>query len=126
MRALEEYAERWQEHTGIQVETAVSGERSLPLDVEQVLYRVLQESLSNIARHAGADRVRLDLNMSPGQVILTVADNGRGFDLDAISPNSYGLASMQGRLSEVGGALKVESTPNVGTTVSAEVKLATN
>ncbi len=54
-QALKEYADRWQEHTGIKVETVVSGERPLPLDVEQTLYRVLQEALANIARHAEAD-----------------------------------------------------------------------
>ena len=121
--ALKEYAARWQEHTGIKVESVVSGERSLPLEVEQALYRVLQEALSNIARHAEADTVRLSLNMSPEQVTLVVADNGRGFDVNATSPNSYGLTGMQGRLSEVGGTLKVESTPSAGTTVTAEVIL---
>jgi two-component system, NarL family, sensor histidine kinase LiaS len=65
-QAMQEYAVRWQERTGIKVETAVSGERSLSLDVEQALYRVLQEALSNIARHADADTVGLSLNMSPG------------------------------------------------------------
>lgn len=121
--ASKEYADRWQEHTGIKVETDISGERSLPFDVEQALYRVLQETLSNVARHAEADAVRLSLSMSPEEVTLIVADNGRGFDMDVISPNSYGLTSMQGRLSEVGGTLKVESTHNAGTTITAEVKL---
>lgn len=124
-RAMEEYAERWQEHTGINVQTAISGERSLPLEVEQALYRVLQEALSNIARHADADRVKLNLSMSPAQTTITIADNGRGFDLDAVSPNSYGLAGMQGRLSEVRGTLKVDSTLSAGTTITAEVQLAT-
>ena len=121
--ALKGYADRWQEHTGIDVETVIRGERSLPLDMEQALYRVLQEALSNIARHAKADTVRLSLNLSPERVALIVADNGRGFDTNAISPNAYGLTSMQSRLREVGGALAVESTPNEGTTVTAEVKL---
>ena len=121
--ALKEYAERWQEHTGVKVDTVVSGERSLPLEVEQALYRVLQEALSNVARHAEADRVRLSLSMSPERVTLVVADNGRGFDVSAVSTNSYGLASMQGRLREVGGTLKVESTLTAGTTVTAEVIL---
>ena len=123
--ALREYADRWQEHTGIRVETVVSGERSLPLEVEQALYRVLQEALSNIARHAEADTIRLSLSMSPEQVTLIIADNGCGFDVNAISPNSYGLTGMQGRLSEVGGTLKVDSALSAGTTITAEVNLTT-
>jgi two-component system, NarL family, sensor histidine kinase LiaS len=121
--ALKEYADRWQEHTGIKVETIVSGERSLPLEVEQALYRVLQETRSNIARHAEADTVGLSLSMSPDQVVLIVNDNGRGFDVNATSSNSYGLTGMQARLSEVGGTLKVDSTLFAGTTIIAEVKL---
>jgi two-component system, NarL family, sensor histidine kinase LiaS len=122
-QALEEYADRWQKHTGIQVKTTISGERALPLDVEQVLYRVLQEALSNIARHAEADTVGLSLSMTADQVSLLVADNGRGFDVDAVPPSSYGLAGMRGRLSEVGGTLHVASTLSTGTTITAEVKL---
>jgi signal transduction histidine kinase len=125
-QALKEYAARWQEHTGIQVETAVIGERALPLAVEQALYRVTQETLSNIARHAEADTVRLRLSIFPDIVTLIVADNGRGFDINAVSPNSYGLSSMQGRLRDVGGALEVDSSPSSGTTVTATVKLSSN
>ena len=121
MQAVKEYAERWQAHTGIHVETFVDGERALPLEVEQVLYRVLQEALSNIARHAEAETVHLHLSMSPEKVTLMITDNGRGFDVNAVSPNSYGLAGMQGRLAEVGGTLKVESTISAGTTLTAEV-----
>lgn len=121
--ALKEYADRWQKHTGIQVRMAVTGERALPLDVEQVLYRVLQEALSNIARHAEADTVGLSLSMTPDKVSLLIADNGRGFDVDAVSSSSYGLAGMRGRLSEVGGTLNVESTLSAGTIVTAEVSL---
>jgi signal transduction histidine kinase len=61
--------------------------------------------------------------MTPDQVTLVVADNGRGFEMNAVSANSYGLTGMKSRLEEVGGALKVESTLSVGTTVTAEVKL---
>lgn len=124
-QALKDYADRWQEHTGIQVTMTISGERSLPLNVEQALYRVLQEALSNIARHAEADSVRLSLSMSPEKVALFVADNGRGFDVNAVSANSYGLTGMQGRLSEVGGTLKVDSMLSAGTTITAEVQLTT-
>ena len=125
-QAMQEYAGRWQEHTGIRVKTAISGERSLPFEVEQALYRVLQEALANIARHAEADLVGLSLGMGPEKVTLIVADNGRGFDVNIISPNSYGLAGMRARLSEVGGTLHVESTLSAGTTVTAEVQLASS
>jgi signal transduction histidine kinase len=123
-QALKEYAERWQEHTGIRVKTTISGERSLPFEVEQALYRVLQEALANIARHAEADAVGLSLGMSPEKVTLVVADNGRGFDVATVSPSSYGLAGMRARLSEVGGMLRVESTLSAGTTLTAEVQLS--
>lgn len=122
-QALKEYADRWQEHTGNKVETVISGERSMPLEVEQALYRVLQEALSNIARHAEADTVGLSLSVSPHQVTLTITDNGRGFDVNVVSSNSYGLTGMKGRLSEVGGTLKVDSSPSAGTTITAEVQL---
>lgn len=122
VQALKDYAARWQEHTGIRVETTVSGERPLPLDVEQALYRVLQESLANVARHAEADLVGINLSMTSNLVTLVIADNGRGFEMDAVSPNSLGLTGMQQRLREVGGTLKVKSILAVGTTVTAEVQ----
>lgn len=120
-QALKEYAARWQEHTGIQVEIAISDERSLPLEVEQALYRVLQEALSNIARHAEAGKVTVTLRMPPEKVTLTIADNGRGFDVHAVSTASYGLKGMQTRVGEVGGTLTVDSTPLVGTTITAQL-----
>jgi signal transduction histidine kinase len=120
-QALSETAARWQEHTGIKVQTTISGERTLPLDVEQALYRVVQESLSNVARHAEADTVQIALTMTPEQVTLSLADNGRGFEPAAVTPNSLGLAGMKQRLAEVGGTLTIESILSVGTKVIAEV-----
>jgi NarL family two-component system sensor histidine kinase LiaS len=123
-QALSEYAARWQEHTGIKVETVISSERPLPLEVEQALYRVLQESLSNVARHAEADSVSLNLSIAPDQVTLSISDNGRGFEPAIVSANSLGLAGMKQRLAEVNGALTIESTLAVGTKVTAAVQLA--
>ena len=122
-QAIKEYADRWQEHTGIRVTTTISGNRPLPLEVEQALYRVLQESLSNVARHARAETVGLSLSSAPQEVTLIVADNGHGFEPSDSSPASFGLAGMKQRLDEVGGTLQVESTPSVGTTIMAAVKL---
>jgi len=125
-QALRNYTARWQEHTGIQVEMAVTGERALPLDVEQVLYRVSQETLSNVARHSEAERVTLNLSMTPTQVTLRIADNGRGFEPAAVTPNSLGLAGMKQRLAEVGGVLTIESILSEGTQVLAEIKLSSS
>ncbi|MFO7583258.1 MAG: sensor histidine kinase [Anaerolineales bacterium] len=122
--ALSEYAARWQEHTGIKVETTISGERPLPLDVEETLYRILQESLSNIARHAEADLVTLTLSMTPEQATLTIADNGRGFEPAAITPHSLGLSGMKSRLAEISGVLTVDTALGTGTKVIAEVQLS--
>ncbi len=121
--AVKEYAARWQQHTGIKVETAIKGERPLPLEVEQALYRVLQEALSNVSRHAEADLVQVTLSVAPDRLALIVSDDGRGFEPEAVAPNSLGLASMKQRMESVGGTLKVDSRLSIGTTVTAEVEL---
>ncbi|MCP4143391.1 MAG: HAMP domain-containing protein [Chloroflexi bacterium] len=123
-QAMTEYAERWQEHTGINTSISISGERPLALDVEQVLYRILQESLSNVARHAEADEVALDLNMVAAEVQLSVTDNGRGFEPNAVSENSLGLKGMQQRIEEINGSLTVESVLIEGTKIIASVPLS--
>jgi signal transduction histidine kinase len=123
VQALKDYANRWQEHSGIPVTVSTSGERSLPLNVEQVLYRVLQESLSNIARHANAETVQVELSLTPEQAVLSIADDGQGFDPDTISPNSLGIQGMKQRLEEIHGELLVESTRDVGSKVTASVQL---
>lgn len=122
-QAVQEYTDRWKTHTGIPVTLTVSGDRSLPLDVEQVLYRVLQEALSNVARHAEADVVELSLEMSPDQVRMVVADDGRGFLPEGVSTGSLGLIGMKQRLAEINGTLTVDSVLAVGTKIIAEVKL---
>jgi signal transduction histidine kinase len=122
-QALREYAARWEQHTGTQVTSTISDGRALPLDVEQALYRVAQEALANVARHAEADAVEISLSMPPDRVRLVVADNGRGFEPAAVSSSSLGLASMKQRMESVGGTLQVGSTLAAGTSVTAEVEL---
>jgi len=94
----------------------------LPPLVSEALYRVAQEALHNVARHARATRVDVRLRCLPEQVMLTLRDNGVGFDLDHIH-SGLGLANMQERVMEVGGRLVLDSQVGVGTTVCAEVGL---
>lgn len=121
-QALAEYVERWQGHTGIKATLNVTGDQPPPLEVEQVLYRVAQEALANVARHSDADLTDLALDLGPARARLIVADNGRGFEPGAVPPNSLGLAGMRGRLAEIDGTLVVETRLSAGTRVIATVE----
>jgi NarL family two-component system sensor histidine kinase LiaS len=94
----------------------------LPPGVAEALYRVAQEALYNVARHARATRVDVNLRCIPENVSLTIEDNGVGFDANA-PHDGLGLGSMAERIMEVGGVLTVDSEPSIGTTVVAEVAL---
>ncbi len=89
----------------------------LASETEDCLYRVAQEALANVERHAQATRVRVALARANGHVTLTVADNGRGFTPDEVADGRYGLQGMQERAAALGGVLEVDSGPEHGTTV---------
>jgi signal transduction histidine kinase len=96
--------------------------------VETALYRIVQEALTNVVQHAGADRVSLLLEARAGTVTLIVEDDGGGFDADRLMRNPVdrrwlGLYGMRERAELLGGTLTVESTPGLGTTVFVEVPL---
>jgi len=98
----------------------------LPAEVELVLYRIVQEALSNVARHANASQVLVRLTRRGRALRLLVEDDGCGFDVEATKhsrESGLGLFGMEERLALVGGALRVESTVGEGTRVSAEVPL---
>ncbi len=92
-------------------------------DTEQALFRIAQEALTNVIRHARATEVAVGLERSEDHVELTVSDNGRGFDPShrAISSRRLGLVSMRERAVELGGALDISSEPGAGTIVRARV-----
>lgn len=87
-----------------------------------VFYRVLQESLHNIIRHAQAEKVKIDLKIASGHGYLTVRDDGKGFELTELDNKGHlGVRGMRQRVAEVGGVFKIESASNEGTTVSASI-----
>jgi len=94
----------------------------LPPSASEALYRVTQEALHNVARHARATRVDVRLRCIPEHVALTIRDNGIGFDTSQ-PRRGLGLANMEERMMTVGGALSVVSQIGIGTTVLAEVGL---
>lgn len=107
-----------------QVRVSVTGtECQLPEHVVIALYRIAQEALQNVVKHAQATQARVELQCDSASALLRVTDNGRGFDLGARpdSETSYGLRSMTERAELIGGRLSVTSRPGIGTTVTATV-----
>lgn len=105
--------------TNIPVAATVSGEGSLPAETQVALYRICQEALNNIAKHAKASRVEIDLRHTPGGLDLHIRDNGRGFITSELAPSGhYGLGMMRERAEAVGAVLTVTSQPGQGTEVA--------
>ena len=86
-------------------------------EVEQCIYRVAQEAMANVARHADAKALRVALRNNSKTLTLTIADDGRGFDPATVSDMRYGLKGLRERAEMIGGRLEVDSTLNTGTTI---------
>jgi two-component system, NarL family, sensor histidine kinase LiaS len=118
--ALRQYVQEFRNREGLAVELHVADERRLPLAHELALFRIVQEALANVARHAHASSVALQLWHEPGQVVLRVADNGQGFDPQhPPRTGGVGMGSMAERARELGGQLTIASRPGQGTTITA-------
>jgi len=122
--ALKTLVDRWEAETGINARYgAVNGSRPLPPSVEAALYRICQEALTNVARHAEVGRATVRLVATPDQVRLVVEDDGRGFDASEVSEGSHGIVGMRERAEVLGGSLQVRSEPGAGTRIEATVPL---
>ncbi|MCS6862427.1 MAG: PAS domain-containing protein, partial [Abditibacteriales bacterium] len=125
--ALRWYVDRTAQRTGLIIRFVadpVNGR--LPPDVETASFRVAQEALTNVARHAHAKKVTVKVRQRDGELHLTISDDGIGFDVEAAQQRaaqgeSLGLLGMQERVSLVGGRLTIQSTPQGGTTVQVVV-----
>jgi signal transduction histidine kinase len=121
--ALDRLAHTFSERSGIETTTETTLDGRLPPEVETVLYRVVQEALSNVVKHAGAEHVSIVLAQRDAWVAATIDDDGRGFDQAVVREDALGLVGMRERLGLVGGTLEIESSPGSGTTVAAQVPL---
>jgi signal transduction histidine kinase len=101
----------------------VGGNRSLPLRVETGLYRIAQEALTNVRRHAAAKQVAIRLVTLPNRAELTVEDDGSGFDPMRVPEGRYGLIGLNERAKLMGGTLQVTSRPGAGTRLHVVVPL---
>ena len=120
--AVERLADTFREQSGLQVDLeAQLGEERLPSEAETTLYRVIQEALTNVVKHAHAGRVSILLQRKRGAVVAVVEDDGSGFDPASTRADALGLAGMRERVALAGGRLQVESSSGAGTTLVAEV-----
>lgn len=125
--AIESRARAIAEAGGLRLELAVQDqERLLSPEAELAVYRIVQESLSNVVRHAGAETVFVGMQRKDGVLEIVVRDDGRGFDLDYTLDDSgrgLGLFGMQERASYIGGTVDIDTSPGRGTEVRVRVPI---
>jgi signal transduction histidine kinase len=124
--ALRTLAERKSREGGLAIDVLVRleepGDSRLPPETESTLYRLVQEALNNVAKHAGASRAEAVVERGDGVVEVTVRDDGRGFDPFATN-GGFGLIGMRERVGLAGGELRIDAAPGHGTTVLATIPL---
>ncbi len=117
--------ERYTRQTGIQVQFAAGdlGDQRFAAEIEITVFRIIQEALTNIARHAAAQEAFVCLQVNDADICIDIRDQGRGFDPASVEAEyeSSGLGGMRERANLVGGQLEIESTPGMGTLVTARI-----
>src|SRR6266540_2981387 len=121
--AVRELCEKWQGETEVPVQVIADAHGHVPDDVETLAYRVVQEAMSNVKKHAAATEVSVRIEAATGSLRVEVKDNGSGFDPEDarqfLRAGKVGLASMRERAELAGGTLTVKSAPGAGTSVTA-------
>jgi len=115
---LRQLGDRLTGNSHIPVTLVIDGDEALPADVKIAAYRIAQEAFNNIAKHANATQVWVTLRVEPGDVCLSVRDDGRGFDPNSVAGDCLGLRFMAERAASFGARLHVESAPRRGTDVT--------
>jgi PAS domain S-box-containing protein len=120
--ALKWQAERFGSHSGIQCEIRIPDENIALEETQEIaLFRIAQESLTNILRHARANKVVISLLKDGGDYVLKVRDNGKGFDLNRKKKNSFGLVGIRERALMLGGTATINSRPGSGTEIIVNI-----
>lgn len=127
--ALRRYLEDYREKYGLVVETNFKGaEKRMAPALEIALFRLIQEALNNVRKHASARKVEVTLDLKPKMITAGVKDDGRGFDLKqvlaAVGGDSFGLISMKERAELLGGRVDIKSAPGQGTEVIFRIPVA--
>ena len=119
--ALERLVNTVSERSGLDVQVSVALDSPLPPEQETTLYRLVQEALTNVVKHAGAASVSVVVTPTAGGVRTVIEDDGRGFDPGDVREGALGLTGMRERAMLLGGSFEVQSSPGGGTTIVAEL-----
>ncbi|MDB9496936.1 sensor histidine kinase [Spirulina major CS-329] len=117
-QAVQALADNFTQTTQIPVDVAIAPLKTIPPELSTALYRLVQEALTNITRYSAAAQVQITLTAAPGQISLTIADNGQGFD-QRQNTTGFGLRSMRDRIEAIGGQFQIHSEPGQGCTIRA-------
>jgi two-component system NarL family sensor kinase len=115
---VDQYGDEWNLETEFEI---IGGNHPLPIRIESGLYRIAQEALTNVVRHAKAKHVHVRWTTMPDQVELMVEDDGQGFDTEALSKGRFGMVGLNERARLLGGELEVCSVPGEGTELKITV-----
>jgi PAS domain S-box-containing protein len=128
--ALANYLEEWAERSNVTIDFHSNGllEQRLDSQIESTIYRIVQEALNNVMKHANAKNVSIIMEKRGNRVLVIIEDDGAGFDAERLlktpaTNRGFGLLGMQERAALVGGSLSIESTPGIGTTVLVHIDL---
>ena len=122
---LSDLCRRLSTESGVRLEVETSGYHPLQEDVSRNLFGIAQESITNALKHAGATRVTATVEFDDSGVLLTVRDDGKGFQLDeSCTPGKYGLLGMRERAAQIRARIEIDSTPGAGTAVRARAQYA--
>jgi signal transduction histidine kinase len=126
--AIDLYGKQFSSRTGIDITVRVSDANShFTPNIENAVFRIVQESLTNVVKHAQATQVVINVNVSTGRLLLSVEDNGNGYDISKITDGNaergWGLITMKERALAVGGTCRMRSRPGMGTHIIVEVPI---
>jgi signal transduction histidine kinase len=125
LAALKTHATGLQGRIGLPIVVTSDLTERLPLALEEVLYRISQEALHNIVKHAAARQATLSIDRAAGGLRLRIVDDGRGFEAASVADGHLGLAGMRARAEKIGASLDVTSRLGAGTTIEVTVPEAT-
>lgn len=125
LEAIESLVDLFRTRNSLDIYCNITGdEERLDSRNQLIFYRILQESLNNIVKHARASKVRVGVKIGADNTELVISDNGKGFILTEVDQeNHFGIKGMKERIESVGGILKIDSQPGKGTTISANIKI---